>query len=92
MLLIDSSENDVVGEAQTFDQVRFEHFAPQSVGARLEHGPQARLRIDGAQRAQGFADGGGMMREVVDDGDAGDFGAHFKAALDTFETGECATE
>ena len=88
LLLIDAGENDVVGEAQAFDQIGFEHFAAKRVGARLEHGPEARLRIDGAQCAQGFADGRGVMGEVVDDGDAGDLGAHFEAALDAFEAGE----
>ncbi len=46
------------------------------------------MRVDGAQRSQGFADGRGVMRKVVDDGDAGDDGAHFKAALDAFEAGQ----
>ncbi len=46
------------------------------------------LRIDGAQGAQGFANGGGVVGEVVDDGDAVDFGADFEAALDALEGGE----
>src|SRR5215472_15464460 len=31
------------------------------------------------------------MREVVDDGDAANDIAHFKASLDAFEAGECGT-
>ena len=88
LLLVDAGENDAIGEAKAGDEIGFEHFAAQRVGARLENGPEARLRIDGAQGAQGFANGGGVVREVFNDGDAGDLGADFEAALDALEGGE----
>ncbi len=88
LLLVDAGENDAIGEAQACDQIGLEHLAAQRVGARLQHCPEARLRIDGAQRAQGFANGRGVVGKVFDDGDAADFGAHFKPALDALEGGE----
>ena len=41
-----------------------------------------------AECPEGFADGGGVVREVFDEGDAVDFGADFEAALDALEGGE----
>ena len=44
LLLIDAGQNHVIGETETFNEIVFEHFAPQRVGARLQHGPEARHR------------------------------------------------
>ena len=58
----------------------------------LERGSStAHRRVLGyaARRAlQGFADGGGVVREVIDDGDAVDLRANFQPALDAAEGGE----
>jgi hypothetical protein len=67
LLLIDAGQQDAVGQAQAGHQIGFEHLAPQRIRARLQHGPQPRLRINRAQRAQRFADGRGVVGEVVDD-------------------------
>ncbi len=88
LLLIDAGEDDAVGEAKAGDEIGGEDFAAQRVGARFENGPEARLRINGAKCAKGFANGGGMVGEVLNDGDAVDLGADFKAALDALEGGE----
>ena len=69
MLLINASEDDTVCQTETFNQLVLEDFAAKGVGARLEDGPETRLRIDGAQGTQGFADGRGVVGEVVNDGD-----------------------
>ena len=88
LLLEDAGEDDVIGEREACDEIVRQDFAAERVGARLEHGPEAPPRIDGAQCAEGFADGGGVVSEVFDDGDAVDYCADFKAALDALEGGE----
>ena len=88
LLLIDAGEDDAVGKTEAFDQIALEDFAAERIGARFEDCPKARMRIDGAQRAQGFANGGWVVGEIVDDGDAADFGANFETALDALEAGE----
>ena len=89
LLLIDEfGEDYAVGEAEAGDEIVLQDLAAEGVGARLEDGPEARLGVDGAESAEGFADGGGVVGEVVDDGDAGDLGADFKPAFDAFEGGE----
>ncbi len=85
LLLVDAGQNDAIGQAQAGDQIGCKHLAAQRVGARLEHRPKARTRINGAQAPQGFANGGRMVGKVFDDGDAADLGAHFQAPLDAFE-------
>ena len=54
LLLVDAGEDDAVGEAEAGDEIGRENFAAQRVGARLEHGPEARLRIDGRGVRGGF--------------------------------------
>ena len=88
LLLIDASQRDAVSEAKAGDEISGEDLATEGVGARFENGPEARLRINGTKGAKGFANGGGMVGEVLNDGDASDLGADFKAAFDALEAGE----
>ena len=76
----DAGEDDVVGKGKAFDQLALEDVAAQRVGTGFEHRPEGPARISGAQSTQGFADRGGMVGEIVDDGDAVDFCAHFEPA------------
>ena len=71
--------------AKAFGQFALEDIAPGGVAARLEDGPEALLGVAAAQRAQGFADGGGMMAEIVYHRDAAGHAAHFHAPPHAFE-------
>ena len=62
LLLVDAGEDDAVGEAQALDEIGFEDFAAQRVGARLEDGPEARIadrRSAGRAGFRGWRWGGG---------------------------------
>ena len=85
LLLVDAGEDDAIGETQAGDELGRENFAAQRVGAGFEHGPEARLRINGTECPESFANGGGVVGEVLDERDAVDLVAHFKAALDAFK-------
>ena len=74
LLLVNAGEHHAIGETQARDELVGEHLAAQRVGARFEHGPEPRLRINGAERAESFANGGGVVREVLNERDAGDLG------------------
>src|SRR5580700_9919080 len=88
LLLVDSGENGVVGELEARDEIGGENFAPERIGTRLEHGPEAAVGVDGAEGAEGFANCRGVVGEVFNDGDAINFRADLKAALDALEGGE----
>ena len=81
-------EDDAGGEAEAGDEVGCEDFAAEGVGAGLEDGPEAGRGVDGAEGAEGFADGGGVVGEVVDEGDAANYSTDFEAALDAFKVGK----
>jgi len=84
----DAGEDDFVGESEAFDQFALEDVAAEGVGAGFEHGPETAARVRGAKGAEGLANGGGVVGEVVDDDDAVDFHADFKATADAAERGE----
>src|SRR6201998_2163060 len=91
LLLIDTGENDVIGQAQAVDEIVFEHLAPQCIRACLQYGPETLVGINGTERAQCFANRRWVMCEIINDGDAANDIANLKAALDAFETGHrCA--
>jgi hypothetical protein len=83
--LEDGGEDDAVGEGEAFDELGFEDVAAEGVGARFEDGPEALAGVGLAEGAEGFADGGGVVCEVVDDGDVVDDGADFETALNALE-------
>lgn len=84
----DTSEGGAIRNGEAVDQFPFKDITAEGVGAWLEHGPEAPAGIGGAQSAQRFADGGRVVGEVVDDGDAVNFGADFKPAANAAEAGE----
>ena len=85
LALEDAGEDDAIGEGERVHEGEFEDVAAESVGARLEDSPEATVGVALAKGAEGFANGGGMMREVVDDGDAVDLCANLEAAFDGAE-------
>src|SRR6185295_10315036 len=62
--------------------------ALEGVRARLENGEDARLAAALAQRGDGFADRGGVMRKIVVDRDTAHRTLQFEPAAHAFETGE----
>src|ERR1700761_7947545 len=91
LLLEDGGQQNAVGKSEAFHQLSLEDVAAQSVGAGLENRPEALALIGKgiglAQGAQRFANRGGVMGKVVDDGDSVDDGADFKAPLDAVKAG-----
>src|SRR6185437_13953560 len=81
----DASDHHFVGGGQGLRQLVLQDIAAQGVGAGLQDGPQAAPGIAGAQSLDGFGDGGGVVGEIVNDGDAVHFGLHFQAALHALE-------
>src|SRR5208282_2922221 len=77
----DGRDDYLIGEREAAGERILQHVAAHGVRARLEHDPQARLRIARPQRPNRLLDGRGMMRKVVDDRDAVDFGLHLQPAL-----------
>src|SRR6185312_4266711 len=92
MLLIDVGEYDAIGEPQAFHQIAGQNFAAQRIGSRLEHGPEARMRINSAESAQGFADGGGMVSEIFNHSDIGNQRTGFQPSLHALEGGQCGAD
>ena len=82
----DSGDDYFIGMRQAAREIALQHAAAQRIGARLENRPQACAGVAGAERLQRSGDGGGMMREVIDDRDAIDLGLHFEAALHALES------
>ena len=64
LLLVDAGEDNAGRQAEAGDKIGFENLAAQRVGARLKDCPEARVGIDRAQGAEGFANGGWMVREI----------------------------
>jgi hypothetical protein len=88
LLLVDTGEDDAVSEKKALDQVGLKNLAAESVGAGFQHRPNAAGRVNGPECPEGFADGGGVVSEVVNDGNSVDNGADFKPPFDGFEGGE----
>ena len=76
----DLGNDDGVGVVEGLGQFQLKDVAAGGVGAGLEHGPELLGGVFVAERAEGLADGGGMMAEIVDQGHAPGDGAHFHAA------------
>src|SRR5579872_5959245 len=86
--LINAGEDDLVSKREAVDEFALEDVAAEGVAARLENGPEAAARIGRTQSAEGFADRGGMVGEVIDDRDAVDFSANLEAAAHRAKGGE----
>ena len=70
---------------QRVDEFSLKDAAAQGVGARLEQRPEPAARETGTSRAKGFANGGGMMREIVHNDNTADFANNFHTPPHTFE-------
>ena len=82
----DSGDNHFVGLRQAARQISLQHAATQGVGPRFQNRPQARAWVACAQRFQRSGNRGGMMRKVVDDGDAVHLRLDFEATLHALES------
>jgi len=81
----DGGDDHGVGIGEGGGQFILKNIAARGVAAGLEDGPELLLRVFDAQGAQGFADGGRVVAEIIDDGDAAGDAANFHAAFDAFE-------
>src|SRR5512139_383743 len=79
---------DEVGTREAGGQLRFHDAELHGVGARFQYGEDARLADLAAQAFDGGRDRGGVVGEVVVDGDAVHRAADFHAALDVLEAGQ----
>ena len=78
----------MVGGAEGFGVLPLEDCEARGGRARLEDGDDSPARVLVAQRSQRLADGGRVVREVVNDRDAALAPAHLHAPLDALERGE----
>ena len=79
--LEDGGDHHLIGERQAAGEGILQHVAAHGVRARLQHHPQARLRIARPQRQNRLLDGRGMMGKVVDDGYSIDLRLQLEAPL-----------
>ena len=61
----DRRDEHLVGAGKRAREIVLEHAPARRRRARLEHRPDARVRVGGAQPGERFRDGGRMVREVV---------------------------
>src|SRR5947209_15086727 len=81
-------DDDGVGGAEGCGVLALEDCEARGGRARLEDGDDSPARVLVAQRSQRLADGGRVVREVVNDRDAALAPAHLHAPLDALERGE----
>ena len=81
----DLGEDDDTGIGKGVEQFVLEDVAPGGVGAGFEDGPDFFRGVFNAQGLEGLADGGGVMAEVVHDGNAAGDAFDFHAAFDALE-------
>ena len=86
--LEDGCEDDLIGEREAARQRILQNVAAHGVRTRLKHDPETSTMVARAQSTNGLLDRCRMMRKIVDDGDAVDFGFDFKAPLYATECGE----
>jgi hypothetical protein len=83
--IVHGGDDGEIGEREGLGEFVLEHGAAGGVGARFEEDPQPRVRMALAQALHREADGGGVVREVVDHLDAVGLAAEFLAAGDAVE-------
>lgn len=81
-----------VGEAEGFGEFGLKNITPRGVCARFENGPEAAAGVADSQGADGFADRGWMMAEVIDESDAARGSADFHAAFYSAEAHKGAAD
>jgi hypothetical protein len=81
----DLGNNHRIGIGKGRDQFALEDISPGSVGARLEDRPDFLLRVFNPQCAQGLANRGWMVSEIINHGNPAGYAADFHSSLDSFE-------
>src|SRR5271167_1791105 len=71
--------NHIICYSETLREIGLKHVAAQRIGTRLQNRPKFRSRIASAQSGKSRGNRGGVVREIVNDGDAVNHGANFKA-------------
>ncbi len=88
----DLSNKNAIGHSERFGQFVLKNIAASGVGSRFEHGPDTLAWKTNAERPHRLANRGGMMREIVDDGDATAHTAKFEPPFDAFKGFECGLD
>jgi hypothetical protein len=81
----DLGDDDGIGIGKGGGQFVLENIAAGGVGAGLKNGADFFAGVLDAQGAEGLADGGGMMAEIINHGDAAGDAFDFHPALDALE-------
>ncbi len=81
------AENDRVSSIQSGGERRFEHVAAHGIRSRLKRGPNFAAGPAGSGSFESGANRGGMMREIVNDENAGGFAANLEAAAHSAKSG-----
>ena len=89
---VDARDENAVSQRERFGQLVLEDVAAGGVAARFEERPQSPLRVFFADGANRLGDGGRVMREIIEHGNARLFPADFHAPLDAGEGGEPALD
>ena len=76
----DFGDVDAVGGGEGLSQFLLKDASPGGVGAGLEKGPQSASRIAAPERGDGFPEGGGVVTEVVHQGDSAGLGPDLETA------------
>src|SRR5207244_10582303 len=79
---------DHIGGIERLYKSRLKYFAPARLRARLENGPDTRVRMALADGTQCFLNGRRMMRKVVVHDDSIHFTANLEPALDALKRGK----
>src|SRR5215813_2512289 len=82
---VNARDEDHIGWIERLYKSRLKYFAPARLRARLENGPDTRVRMALADGTQCFLNRGRMMRKVVIHDDSLHFTANLEPALDAFK-------
>src|SRR5260221_2534797 len=88
LCVVHAAENHFVGRGERLRQGFLEDFAAHRVRTGFENGPKASAGPAAAGGGDGRADGGGMMRKIVDDENAAEFTFNVEATLYACESFE----
>jgi hypothetical protein len=77
-----AGNHHLVGGAECAGEIVLEHAPARRRRARLEHRPQLATRVAGLEGEQRLVHGGGMVREIVEDGHAPPFADDLEPPLD----------
>ena len=84
----DSRDENSIRVVEGGRELVLENRPPRGVRAGFEDRPDPRGSIFGTEPGKRFADRGGMVAEIIDDGDAANRAANFLSAFDAEEGGQ----